>query len=196
MSHRPNKSPEPTAVGAVPFRCRGSRRESAVAQLFSLGGIAHIMRFFILIAFLAVVAGCRHPASTSQRLTPLPSDPPVYRTPTKLASQIAGADLVVVTNIESTPIDLPHIGFSLSGSKAKEIGLAISSGRHYESSIPSGILWEWEIRFYRGTSYIASVPFEGSAFIGDGGFLYDDESGALDKLYREVLRRTMPPWAK
>ena len=35
----PNKSPEPTAVGAVQFRCRGSRRESAVAQLFSLGGI-------------------------------------------------------------------------------------------------------------------------------------------------------------
>ncbi len=33
----PNKSPEPTAVGAVQFRCRGSRRESAVAQLFSLG---------------------------------------------------------------------------------------------------------------------------------------------------------------
>ncbi len=33
----PNKSPEPTAVGAGQFRCRGSRRESAVAQLFSLG---------------------------------------------------------------------------------------------------------------------------------------------------------------
>ena len=33
----PNKSPEPTAVGACQFRCRGSRRESAVAQLFSLG---------------------------------------------------------------------------------------------------------------------------------------------------------------
>ena len=33
----PNKSPEPTAVGAVQFRYRGSRRESAVAQLLSLG---------------------------------------------------------------------------------------------------------------------------------------------------------------
>ena len=40
-SKPPNKSPEPTAVGAVPFRCRGSRRESAVAQLFSLGHHAH-----------------------------------------------------------------------------------------------------------------------------------------------------------
>jgi hypothetical protein len=37
MSQSPNKLPEPTAVGSCPFRCRGSRRESAVAQLFSLG---------------------------------------------------------------------------------------------------------------------------------------------------------------
>ena len=33
-------SPEPTAVGAGQFRCRGSRRESAVAQLFSLGHVS------------------------------------------------------------------------------------------------------------------------------------------------------------
>jgi hypothetical protein len=151
------------------------------------------MRFSILIVLLAVVTGCRHPASTSQRLTPLPPDSLAYRTPTNLASQIAVADFVIVTNNESTPIELQRIGFSLNGIKAREIELAISFGRHYESSIPSGILWEWEIRFYRGTSYIASVPFEGSAFIGDGGFLYDDGSGALDKLYGEVLRRTMPP---
>jgi hypothetical protein len=32
----PNKSPEPTAVGACQFRYRGSRRESAVAQLSTL----------------------------------------------------------------------------------------------------------------------------------------------------------------
>ena len=37
----PNKSPEPTAVGAFQFRCRGSRRESAVAQLSTLDPITH-----------------------------------------------------------------------------------------------------------------------------------------------------------
>src|ERR1017187_2361379 len=31
------------------FRCRGSRRESVVAQLFSLGRIAHIMKTITLI---------------------------------------------------------------------------------------------------------------------------------------------------
>jgi hypothetical protein len=154
------------------------------------------MRFFIFIVFLAVVAGCRHPASTSQRLTSLPPDLSAYRTSTNLASQIAGADSVIVTNNGSAPIEIQGIGFSLGGNKAREVILAISSARHYDSLIPSGILWEWEIRFYRGTSYIASVPFEGSDFAGDGGFLYDDESGALDKLYQEILRRAKPSWAK
>ena len=45
------KSPEPTAVGACQFRCRGSRRESAVAQLFSLG----LMRTLLFIVALIVV---------------------------------------------------------------------------------------------------------------------------------------------
>jgi hypothetical protein len=154
------------------------------------------MRFYILIVLLAVVAGCRHPASTSLRLTPLPPEPLAYRTSTNLASQIAGADLVIVTNNGSAPIEIQRIGFSLNGSKAREIIPAISSARHYESLIPSGILWEWEIRFYRGASYIVSVPFEGSQFAGDGGFLYDDESGELDKLYQEILIRAKPSWAK
>ena len=35
----PNKSPEPTAVGAGPFRCRGSHDKWRCAQLFSLGHI-------------------------------------------------------------------------------------------------------------------------------------------------------------
>jgi hypothetical protein len=39
----PNKSPEPTAVGACRFPMhRDSRRESAVAQLFSLGIFAFL----------------------------------------------------------------------------------------------------------------------------------------------------------
>ncbi len=42
MSHFSHSlSPEPTAVGAVQFRCRGSRRESAVAQLFSLDDLLY-----------------------------------------------------------------------------------------------------------------------------------------------------------
>ena len=40
----PNKSAEATAVGAVGFRCRGSRRESAVAQLSTLGSIERFIQ--------------------------------------------------------------------------------------------------------------------------------------------------------
>jgi len=40
-STMPNKSPEPTAVGAVSSAFAGGAFSSAVAQLFSLGQIAH-----------------------------------------------------------------------------------------------------------------------------------------------------------
>ena len=38
----------------LPFRCRGSRRESAVAQLFSLGG-KEPMSFLVLICLVATL---------------------------------------------------------------------------------------------------------------------------------------------
>ena len=45
----PNKSPEPTAGWRCQFRCRGWRRESAVAQLSTLGRIADAMKTITLI---------------------------------------------------------------------------------------------------------------------------------------------------
>ena len=50
MTLLPNKSPEPTAVGAVSSAIRGSRRESAVAQLFSLGCIRRMTNRRIYLA--------------------------------------------------------------------------------------------------------------------------------------------------
>ena len=44
-SHRPNKSPEPTAVGRFSSAFAGSRHESAVAQLSTLG---HMTRNFFV----------------------------------------------------------------------------------------------------------------------------------------------------
>ena len=42
----------------LPFRCRGSRRESAVAQLFSLGNLP--MKYFLPFLFaLVVLTGCK-----------------------------------------------------------------------------------------------------------------------------------------
>ena len=77
----PNKSPEPTAVGAVQFRYRGSRRESAVAQLFSLGSIHTPMKKIIIIGFVvALVAASVLLWQHSKH----PSD-------AKLARQITGA---------------------------------------------------------------------------------------------------------
>jgi hypothetical protein len=140
------------------------------------------------------MTGCRQPGSPKVHITRLSADSSASRTPTHLASQIADANFVIVTN--PTPMTELERGFSLtiSGNKARDVVQAISSAQRYDTgSTPVGTLWLWQLHFYRDTNCEASVYFEGSTFIGDGGFLYRDEGGTLDKLYREVMRRTSPP---
>jgi hypothetical protein len=88
-SPQPDQSPEPTAVGALPFRYRGPRRESAVARLFSLGHswatlrmppdcymkIPRILVGVIFVGWLACgfLSGCAHThggAASSTASTP------------------------------------------------------------------------------------------------------------------------------
>jgi hypothetical protein len=98
-----------------------------------------------------------------------------------------------VTNFTSIETWINGFSLTLSGNRAREVGQAISSGRYYDTSYsPVGIQWEWEMCFYNNTNYITSVLFEGRLFIGDGRSLYDDESGTLDRLYEEVVQRTLP----
>jgi hypothetical protein len=51
------------------FRCRGSRSESAVAQLFSLGSITHTMKYaitFLALSFLLM--GCNRDAKLTKEI--------------------------------------------------------------------------------------------------------------------------------
>jgi hypothetical protein len=157
----------------------------------------HIVGSMVLIA---MVTGCRHPAGNGQELARSPSDLSTYKTPTNLANQIASADYIIVTN-SMVP---QYAGFSLvlSGNKAEELVRDISSARHYTLQTDPGWLPDWELQFYKGTIYLASVPFIGDGFIGDGGNqqwptrqIYTDQSGTLGKIYEDVTR-TIPSKAK
>ena len=55
MTLMPNKSPEPTAVGAVSSAVAVHVAESAVAQLFSLGQLASVKKKTIIRAVVALV---------------------------------------------------------------------------------------------------------------------------------------------
>ena len=47
----------------VPFRCRGSRHESAVAQLSTLGHMRTHLHCLVAVAFAGLVVSCSIPAS-------------------------------------------------------------------------------------------------------------------------------------
>ena len=142
------------------------------------------MRVLFFIVLVAAAVGCEHPANTSQRLPPLPPDFYAYLTSTNLANQIMGTDLIIVTNV-----NLSEVCLTISGKRAREIVQAVSSGRRYKYELDPGVLWDRELQFYKATNHLASVLFEGDAFSGDGGEIYEDETGVLDKLYRETYEQ-------
>ena len=146
------------------------------------------MRFVGLIFLVMTMAGCRYPPSTSQGLSPPPLASLASTTPTNPAGRIAAANLIVVTREDS------QFSYALSGDKASRIVDAISSGRALTGPLIPRIQCDWELRFYEGTNFLASVYFAESFYSGDGELLYKDESGALGKLYDEILERTAPPY--
>jgi hypothetical protein len=177
---------------------RNLRLNSAV--FWSLNGMTHLMHIVASMVLLAMVTGCRHPPGNRLELARSPSDLSTYKTPTNLANQIASADCIIVTNSNFPQ----YAGFSLvlSGNKAKELVQDISSARCYTLQTDPGWLPDWELQFYKGTIYLASVPFVGDGFIGDGGKQqwpmrqsYNDQSGTLGKIYEDVTR-TIPSKAK
>jgi hypothetical protein len=67
---------------------------------------------------------------------------------------------------------------------------AYAYGRSYTSGAGVGVHWDWELQFYNATNHLASVYFQGGAFSGDGGQIYDDETGVLEKLYGEIIEQS------
>ena len=65
----------------LPFRCRGSRRESAVAQLSTLGGYTIMKRYIIILAMLTVVSSIAFAAQwlVDQKIAPPIALPDAYR---------------------------------------------------------------------------------------------------------------------
>jgi hypothetical protein len=111
---------------------------------------------------------------------------PVASTPTNLARQISGADHVAIRyQFVAHPPQITNFSLSISGDRMMKIVGAVSSGTQHHGTIS---FWGWEMLFYRGTNCLARVPFSDGFFLdlaGHGEYL--DETGALKKLYREVL---------
>ena len=110
-------------------------------------------------------------------LSPYSSD---VRSLVNLSNQITNADRIVLTNSLD---EYPGFSDSISGDRMRRIMNAVSSAKRMNA--PSDSAWEWQLQFYKGTNFLASVNFEGSSFV-IGTEEYSEESGVLDNLYDEV----------
>ena len=124
------------------------------------------MRIVYFILAIALLSGCERPLS-------------------KLAHQVAGADRIVIRDRTAHPHSkLSDFRFSIAGDKVGEVVRAISSAKCLGRAPVTLSIWNWELRFYRGTNFLATVDFQGDVFLVDGGEggEYCDKSGVLEQL--------------
>jgi hypothetical protein len=110
--------------------------------------------------------------------------------PTHLAILIASADHIIVTNRFAGGV-AAYRGFSLtiSGGEARKI-IAHVSGVG-PSPVMTDSIFDWELRFYRGGDYLATIYLAHSTFMFGG---QEYVGGAeLEALSDRLLKLTTPP---
>jgi hypothetical protein len=101
---------------------------------------------------------------------------PFTNTPSALARQIADADHIVVKYAFSS--EHTNFNYEISADRTREIVHAISSAK---CDLHSKTRWEWNLQFYKGTNYLATVPLSGDHFLAD-----NDEFGDGTKTLWEL----------
>jgi hypothetical protein len=116
-------------------------------------------------------------STDSKALVEVPAATPIH-----LAAQIASADRVVCTNFLSSE-DEPKVSLAVSGERVKKIVKAVSRAKRLQLGTNS--MWDWQLRFYAGTNFLAAIRFQADVFLAENGE-FADESGELEKLYGEL----------
>lgn len=126
------------------------------------------------------------------------SSPPISgEHPTKLASLIADADHIVITNrlgtLDHAPPSLANFSLTVSGDQARNIIEAVTTARLMCAPPCTDSIFAWDLQFYRETHFLSVVHMQGSDFVfGDvnKGEEYVDDSGVLKRLDRNLYKRT------
>jgi hypothetical protein len=139
------------------------------------------MRIISFMVFLAFLVGCKQPSPSEQRSRSELSELTAQEAAkAHLNRLIAHADRIVAMSGA-----LEH---TISGNSVKNVVRAISS---MTPCSPSDTAFEWELKFYRKTNFLATVHIYGELLeIGDEQ--YYDESGVLESLYYNNLAEREP----
>ena len=143
--------------------------------------------FFICFGFIVVLvsaSGCSQPPHTGSHSMSQ------SQATNDMARHFLDADHIVITNRLASIIE-KYRDFSLTipGDQAKRVVRALSSAKHCASS---DSVFDWDLRFFRETHYLAGIRLQGSHFVFEGDEYYET-SGVLDHLYHDLLKRTARP---
>ena len=128
-----------------------------------------------LLGAVTMLSGCLPHGRARNR-----SSPP----PASLVERIRDADRIVATNRFG-----PNFSLSISGQQVNRIIRAVSSARR---SAPTDSVFDCDLLFYRDTNPLAKIRFQGAHFIFESDEYYND-TGVLDTLYRDLLKRSTRP---
>jgi len=135
-----------------------------------------------LIAVLALLGGCSHPAVRGNGRT---------AAPTRLGLLISDADRIVVTKGSASQV-ASYRGFSLtiSGNELRKIVKDVAFMKPARGVVTDSF-FGWELRFYRGREDLAAIYLASSTFtFEDNEYLGD--TGELEALFRKLLKLTTP----
>jgi hypothetical protein len=104
-----------------------------------------------------------------------------------LAQRIAVTDRIIATNWAASMFGEAGFCIPITGEKVKGIVKAVSEATHFANQEHPAFEWDWELRFYRGTNFLAAICLKGDTFLTDG--VYHDPTGMLEQVYRNLVNR-------
>jgi hypothetical protein len=101
---------------------------------------------------------------------------------TNLAHLIASADRIVITNRLAAHDKKYQFSLSISSDEARKIVRAVCFAK---PSGPIKLFLAWDMKFYRGTQFLASVEFDAHFVVFEEQW-YDDDSGVLERFSSDL----------
>jgi hypothetical protein len=104
-----------------------------------------------------------------------------------LAQRIAAADRIIVTNWAASRFGELGFGIPIPAEKVRGIVKAVSTATHCGHQEHPDWEWGWQLRFYRGTNFLAAICFKQDTFLANG--VYRDPTGLLERVYHRSVKQ-------
>jgi hypothetical protein len=102
-----------------------------------------------------------------------------------LAERVAVADRIIATNWAAAEIGEPGFARTIAAEWIKAVVKALSAATFYRNQEHPDWEWDWQLRLYKGTNFLAAICFRQDTFLTDDD-VWRDATGLLERLYRDL----------